>query len=100
MLNRGSAAVDGHDRSGHVAGARRGQECYDLSDLRRVSGTLHRRGGAERVEEIPRLGPCVDRPRRDRIDPDASQAVLRRPCLSERRQRRFGGAVRRAAGET
>src|SRR6185369_8429222 len=24
LLNRGSAAVDGHDRSGHVAGARRG----------------------------------------------------------------------------
>ena len=51
--------------------------------LRWVGGALHGRGGAERVEEFPRLRPCVDRARRDRVDPDAARAVLRRPRLGE-----------------
>src|SRR5229473_7762916 len=83
LLNRGPAAVDGDNRSGHITGTWRGQECHDLGDLRRIGRTLHGCGGAERVEEFPRLGACVDRAWRDRIDPDAARAVLRRPCLSE-----------------
>jgi hypothetical protein len=44
-LDRSATAVDGDDRPGNIARARRGEECHDLGDLLDVRGTLEQGRG-------------------------------------------------------
>src|SRR5260221_10652078 len=95
-LDRSATAVDGDDRPGNIARARRGEESHDLGDLLDVRGTFEQCSGPQPCGALRGRTLGVHGAGGDGVHPHAAGAELRSPGTRHPRE----GALRRAVGRT